>query len=77
MHMIEALEIALAKVLRLPAQKQEVAAELLEQLTLGEQPIYPLSEEERIAVREAIARAQRGEFADGKQVERALLRPWK
>jgi len=75
--MIKALEDALAKVMRLPAQKQEIAAELLEQLTVGEQPIYPLSDEERAAVREALTRAQRGEFAAAEQVERSLLRPWK
>jgi hypothetical protein len=39
--MNKALEDALSKVLRLPEQKQEVAAELLEQLTAGETP-YPL-----------------------------------
>jgi hypothetical protein len=75
--MIKALEDALAKVARLPAQKQEIAAELLEQLTVGEQAVYPLSDEERAAVREALSRAHGGEFAAGDQVERALHRPWK
>ena len=75
--MIKALEDALAKVLRLPEQKQEIAAELLEQLTVGEQPVYPLSDEDRSAVREALARARRGEFAADDQVERALFRTWK
>jgi len=73
--MNKALENALAKVLRLPEQKQEVAAELLEQLTAGETP-YPLSDEERAAVREALERARRGEFAADEDVERALRRPW-
>lgn len=61
--MIKALEDALAKVLRLPEQKQELAAELLDQLTAGEQPVYALSDDERAAVREALARIRRGEFA--------------
>ena len=56
--MIKALEDALAKILRLPEQKQEIAAELLEQLTVGEQPVYPLSDKDRSAVREALARAR-------------------
>jgi hypothetical protein len=75
--MIKALEDALAKVMRLPAQKQELAAELLEQLTVGDKPVYPLSDEERVAVREALVRAHRGEFAEGDKVERVLHRPWK
>lgn len=75
--MIKALEDALAKVLRLPERQQEIAAELLEQLSAGDEPVYPLSSEERAAVREALARARRGEYAADDQVERVLLRPWK
>lgn len=74
--MNKALENALAKVLRLPVQKQEVAAELLEQLTAGETPVYPLSDAERAAVREALDRARRNEFATDEDVERVLHRPW-
>jgi hypothetical protein len=74
--MNKALEDALAKVLRLPEQKQEVAAELLEQLTAGEQGVYPLTDEERAAVREALARAQASAFASDDEVRAALRRPW-
>jgi len=73
--MNKALENALAKVLRLPEQKQEIAAELLEQLTAGETP-YPLSDDERTSVREALERARRDEFASDEDVECALHRPW-
>lgn len=57
--MNKALEVALAKVLRLPEHKQEVAAELLEQLSAGETSVYPLSDEERAVVREALDLAPR------------------
>jgi hypothetical protein len=74
--MNKALETALAKVLRLPESKQEIAAELLEQLTASDAPDYPLSDDERAVVRNALARARRFEFASDADVERALRRPW-
>jgi hypothetical protein len=74
--MNKALEDALAKVLRLPEQKQEVAAELLEQLSAGEQDVYPLSDDERAVVREALARARANAFASDDEVHAALHRPW-
>jgi hypothetical protein len=73
--MLKGLEDALAKVLRLPEDKQEVAAELLEQLASGSDP-YALSDEERAIVRDALARARRGELASDEQVEATLRRPW-
>lgn len=75
--MIKPLEDALGKVLRLPEDKQEVAAELLELLAGSDGKAYPLSPEERGAVREALARAERGEFADAAQVDATLRRPWR
>lgn len=75
--MIKPLEDALGKVLQLSEDKQEVAAELLELLAGSDGNPYPLSPEERDAVREALARAQRGEFADTAQVDAALRRPWR
>jgi hypothetical protein len=74
--MIKPLEEALGKVLRLPKEKQEIAAELLEQLAQSDDAPYPLSADEREAVREALARAERGEFADEAQVDAVLRRPW-
>ena len=74
--MIKPLEDALAKVLRLPEDKQAVAAELLEQLAANEVEPYRLSEEERDVVRKALARAQRGEFASDESVQDALRQPW-
>lgn len=74
--MIKPLEDALGKVLRLPEDKQEIAAELLEQLAQSDGAPYPLSPEERSAVQEALARAERGEFADSDAVDATLRRPW-
>jgi hypothetical protein len=74
--MIKVLEEALGKVLRLPAAKQEIAAELLEQLVAENGEPYYLSAEERRIVREALARAERGEYAADEDVEAVLRRPW-
>ena len=74
--MIKVLEDALGKVLRLPEAKQEIAAELLEQLAADDGAPYLLSAEERQIVREALARAERGEFASDADVEAVLRRPW-
>jgi len=72
--MIKVLEDALGKVLRLPEDKQEVAAELLEQL--AQSGDEPYSSEERSIVQEALARAERGEFADEADVDAVLRKPW-
>lgn len=74
--MIKVLEDALAKMLRLPEDKQEVAAELLEQLAAADSETYPLFDDERAIIREAFERARRGEFATDDQVDAALRRPW-
>lgn len=74
--MIKVLEDALGKVLRLPEAKQEIAAELLEQLAADDGAPYLLSAEEQQIVREALARAERGEFASDTDVEAVLRRPW-
>ena len=74
--MIKMLEDALGKVLRLPEAKQEIAAELLEQLAADEGEPHLLSAEERRIVREALARAEHGEFAEDAEVDAVLRRPW-
>ena len=60
--MIKVLEDAIEKVKGLPADRQELAAELLEQLS-GAEAIYPLTDAERLAVREGLAELDRGERA--------------
>lgn len=74
--MIKPLEDALGKVLRLSEHKQAVAAELLEQLAQSEAAPYVLSHDERVAVREALMRAERGEFASDAEIDTTLRRPW-
>ena len=72
--MIKALETAIAKVRALPEDKQQLAAELLEELAAVEVP-YALSDAESAAVREGLANADRGEFASDEDVENMLRRP--
>ena len=75
-NMIKPLEDALGKVLRLSEHKQAVAAELLEQLAQSDAAPYALTPDERAAVREALARATQGGFADEADVDAILRRPW-
>lgn len=70
------LEDALGKVLRLSEHQQAVAAELLEQLAQGDAASYALAPDERMAVREALARAERREFASDADVHSVLRRSW-
>lgn len=74
--MIKPLENALGKVLRLSEHKQAIAAELLEQLAQSDAAPNALSPDERTAVREALARATQGGFADEADVDATLRRPW-
>ena len=60
--MIKVLEDAIEKVKALPADRQELAAKLLEQLS-GAEAIYSLTDAERSAVREGLAELDRGERA--------------
>jgi hypothetical protein len=49
---------------------------LLEQLAANDTKPYRLSEEERAVVREALARARRGEFASDETVQSVLRQTW-
>lgn len=75
--MNKALEQALGKVLRLPQDQQEVAAELLEQVAATAATPYVLSEDEKAAVQAALARARDGTFASEADVDAMLRRPWR
>ena len=65
--MIKALEQAIAKVRRLPAEQQQLAAELLEELAAVEET-YILSDAERAILLPALERAKRGEFASDEEM---------
>jgi hypothetical protein len=77
MMMNKALERALGKVLRLPQDQQDIAAELLEQVAAAASGPYELSDDERTIVQTALTRANRGEFASDEAVTSVLRRPWR
>jgi peptidoglycan hydrolase CwlO-like protein len=61
--MIKALEKAIEKLKALPKERQEYAAEVLEQIANADDKVYRLSDEERRLVREGLAELDRGETA--------------
>ncbi len=71
--MTELMEKALAAIGRWPQSRQDEAAEMLLALDrMGE--TYMASAEELAAIDEALAQAQRGEFASDAEVEAAFKR---
>lgn len=61
--MIKILEDAIEKVKKLPKERQEYAAEVLEQIAEAGEEVYVLSDEERQLVREGLDELDRGEAA--------------
>ena len=51
-----------------PSEKQERAAELLLEIEEGREKIWPLTEEERADLEEALREMERGELASDAQV---------
>jgi hypothetical protein len=66
--MIKVLEQAIEKVRKLPKERQEYAAELLEQIAEASDAVYVLSDEERRLVREGLDELDRGEVASEAEV---------
>ena len=66
--MIEVLEKAVEKVRRLPPERQERAAAMLEEYANASDDIYVLSSEEELLIDEAIAELDRGEFVTAEQM---------
>ena len=66
--MIEALKEVISKIGDLPEEKQQLAADLLQDLVAAGDP-YILSETERAILLPALERARRGEFASDADVE--------
>ena len=66
--MIKVLEQAIEKVKALPRERQEYAAEVLEQIAAGGDAVYRLSEKERALVREGLAELDRGKLASDSEV---------
>jgi predicted transcriptional regulator len=70
--MIKILEQAVEKVTALSAERQEFAAEVLEQIADAGDADYHLGDEERRLVRDGLAELDRGEIATEAEV-RALF----
>jgi predicted transcriptional regulator len=66
--MIKTLEDAIAKVKKLSPERQQYAAEVLEQIAEAGDAVYVLSDEERALVREGLAELDRGEAATDEEV---------
>jgi predicted transcriptional regulator len=66
--MIKVLEQAVEKVKKLSKERQEYAAEVLEQIAEAGDGVYSLTDEERRLVREGLAELDRGEVATDAEV---------
>jgi hypothetical protein len=66
--MIKVLEQAIEKVRKLPRERQEYAAEVLERIAEAGEEVYVLSDEERRLVREGLDELDRGEAASQTEV---------
>lgn len=66
--MMKVLQDAIEKVKTLSPERQEYAAEVLEQIAAAGDGVYRLSDEERRLVREALDELDRGEFASEQDV---------
>jgi hypothetical protein len=68
LSVIKALEQAIEKIKTLSKERQEYAAEVLEQIAEAGDEVYRLSDEERRLVREGLAELDRGETASEAEV---------
>ena len=73
--MMKALEIAIEKLKALPEDRQAYAAEVIEQIA-SDNGVFQIPVDHLAAVQEGLALAERGEFADDEQIDRALRRSW-
>ena len=70
---VERLEHLMAKLRTLPEAKQEVAADLLADLT---DDVYVLSEAEDAAIDEALSQARKGQFISSGAADAILRKTW-
>ena len=66
--MIKVLEEAIEKVRKLPKERQEYAAEVLEQIAEAGDEVYVLTEAERRLLQEGLDELDRGEVATDAEV---------
>ena len=74
--MMKALEVAIEKLKVLPEERQAYAAEIIEQIAAEGDGVFRIPDDHLAAVHEGLEQAERGEFADDKEIDRALRRPW-
>ena len=74
--MIKVLEKAIEQIKDLSPERQAYAALVLNQIAAADGTAFEVPAEDRAAVLEGLAQAERGEFASDTEVERALRRPW-
>jgi predicted transcriptional regulator len=66
--MMKVLADAIEKVKKLSPERQEYAAEVLEEIAAAGDEVYKLSDEERRLVQEGLAELDRGEVASEEEV---------
>jgi hypothetical protein len=64
--MNKSLEHAIAKVLSLPDDRQQLAAELLEEVAIDD--VYLLNDDERRAIEQSMQQAKLGQFASDNEM---------
>jgi predicted transcriptional regulator len=74
--MMTVLQKAIERVKALPRERQEYAAEVLEQIAAGAGGVFVIPEEDRAGVEEGLAQAARGELLDEHEVDAKLRRAW-
>ncbi len=72
-RMIKALEIAIEKLKALPEEKQEWAAEVIEEIAAADEEVFRIPDDHLPGVLEGLEQMRRGEFAS--EEEMAIL--WK
>ena len=76
--MIKVLEDAIAKVKKLPEDRQAYAAEVLEQLVAdADAGVFDIPDEHMAGVLEGLEQARRGEFASDSEVDAVLRKAWR
>jgi predicted transcriptional regulator len=70
----EQVEAVLSRVLDWPAERQKDAVRMLLEMEKQDPYAAELTEEERADLREALAEAERGEFATDEEVEAVFAR---
>jgi hypothetical protein len=74
--MIKALETAIERIRRLPADRQAYAARVLEEIAGEGGAPFSVPDNHRAAILKALDQLERGGRADPADVEKVLREPW-